>query len=163
MVVILFGVLSADIILLNKILSGLILTFALGKSYTIINMEATVKKSNHGANVRRWREWRNVNQDVLAEQIGVSQATLSGYEKRDKLEIEILEKIAKALNIPVGAITELGNDASINIVNAYDNSGSINYSPTFTPLDKIVELYDKLLEAEKEKVAMLQEVLRDKR
>ena len=44
MVVILFGVLSADIILLNKILSGLILTFALGKSYTIINMEATVKK-----------------------------------------------------------------------------------------------------------------------
>ena len=30
-------------------------------------MEATVKKSNHGANVRRWREWRNVNQDVLAE------------------------------------------------------------------------------------------------
>ena len=82
MVVILFGVLSADIILLNKILSGLILTFALGKSYTIINMEATVKKSNHGANVRRWREWRNVNQDVLAEQIGVSQATLSGYEKK---------------------------------------------------------------------------------
>ncbi len=163
MVVILFGVLSADIILLNKILSGLILTFALGKSYTIINMEATVKKSNHGANVRRWREWRNVNQDVLAEQIGVSQATLSGYEKRDKLEIEILEKIAKALNIPVEAITELGNDASINIVNAYDNSGSINYSPTFNPLDKIVELYDKLLEAEKEKVAMLQEVLRDKR
>lgn len=41
--------------------------------------------------------------------------------------------------------------------------GSINYSPTFNPLDKIVELYDKLLEAEKEKVAMLQEVLRDKR
>ena len=70
-------------------------------------MEATVKKSNHGANVRRWREWRNVNQDVLAEQIGVSQATLSGYEKRDKLEIEILEKIAKALNIPVEAITEM--------------------------------------------------------
>ena len=103
-------------------------------------MEATVKKSNHGANVRRWREWRNVNQDVLAEQIGVSQATLSGYEKRDKLEIEILEKIAKALNIPVEAITELGNDASINIVNAYDNSGSINYSPTFNPLDKISNL-----------------------
>ncbi|HCC51982.1 MAG TPA: XRE family transcriptional regulator, partial [Porphyromonadaceae bacterium] len=42
---------------------------------------ATIKKSNHGANVRRWREWRNINQDVLAEQIGVSQATLSGYEK----------------------------------------------------------------------------------
>ncbi|MDR2037107.1 MAG: helix-turn-helix domain-containing protein [Bacteroidales bacterium] len=38
--------------------------------------ETTVKKSNHGANVRRWREWRNINQDVLAEQVGVSQATM---------------------------------------------------------------------------------------
>ena len=61
-------------------------------------METTaVRRSNHGANVKRWREWRNINQDVLAEKIGVSQATLSGYEKRDKLEPEILEKIAKAL------------------------------------------------------------------
>lgn len=31
--------------------------------------ETTVRKSNHGANVRRWREWRNINQDTLAEQI----------------------------------------------------------------------------------------------
>ena len=61
-------------------------------------METTAaRRSNHGANVKRWREWRNINQDVLAEKIGVSQATLSGYEKRDKLEPEILEKIAKAL------------------------------------------------------------------
>ena len=124
-------------------------------------MEATVKKSNHGANIRRWREWRNINQDVLAEQIGVSQATLSGYEKRDKLEQDVLEKVAKALDIPVEAITEMENGASINIVNAYDNSGSINYSPTFNPIDKIIELYDKLLESEKEKVAILQEVLKD--
>lgn len=25
-------------------------------------MEATALKGNHGANVRRWREWRNINQ-----------------------------------------------------------------------------------------------------
>lgn len=61
-------------------------------------MESTaLKKSNHGANVRRWREWRGINQDVLEEQIGISQATLSGYEKRDKLEKEILEKISKSI------------------------------------------------------------------
>ena len=128
-------------------------------------MEATAKRSNHGANARRWREWRNINQDVLAEQIGVSQATLSGYEKRDKLEPDILAKIAEALNIPVEAITEMEEGASINIVaNTIDNqSSAVNWCPTFKPIDKIVELYDKLLEAEKEKVAMLQEVLRDKR
>ena len=108
-------------------------------------MEATAKRSNHGANARRWREWRNINQDVLAERIGVSQATLSGYEKRDKLEPDILAKIAEALNIPVEAITEMEEGASINIVaNTFDNqSSAVNWCPTFNPIDKIVELYDK--------------------
>jgi transcriptional regulator with XRE-family HTH domain len=128
-------------------------------------METTVRKSNHGANIRRWREWRNVNQDVLAEQIGVSQATLSGYEKKDKLEQDILEKVAKALDIPVEAITEMENGASINIIaNTFDNqSSAVNWCPTFNPIDKVIELYDKLLESEKEKVALLQEVLKDKK
>jgi len=131
-------------------------------------MEAsTIKKSNHGSNVRRWREWRNINQDTLAEKIGVAQTTLSSYEKRDKLEPEIIEKIAKALDIPIEAITEINNDSLINIFSGTWNdnafaSGSIN-NPTFNPIDKIIELYDKLLQSEKEKVEMLQEVLRDKK
>ena len=81
------------------------------------------------------------------------------------MEIEITEKIAKALNIPAEEITEMEDGTSINIVaNTFDNqSSTVNWCPTFNPIDKIVELYDKLLEAEKEKVAMLQGVLRDKR
>lgn len=104
--------------------------------------ETTVRKSNHGANVRRWREWRNINQDTLAEQIGVSQATLSSYEKKSKLDQDVLEKIAKVLSIPVEAITEIEDGASINIVaNTFDNqSSAVNWCPTFNPIDKIVEL-----------------------
>ena len=119
--------------------------------------ETSIKKSNHGPNVRRWREWRNINQDVLAEQIGVSQATLSSYEKKDKLEQDILEKIAKVLDIPVEAITELEQGASINIISStlHDNSGSIFNQPTFNPIDKVVELYD-------EKIALYERMLKDK-
>lgn len=125
----------------------------------------TVKKNNHGANAKRWREWRGVKQDVLAEQIGVSQATLSAYEKRSKLEPEVIEKIAKALDIPEEAITELGEATSINIFSGtwQDNANCQNYNPTFNPLEKVVELYERLLKAEQEKVAMLQEVLKDKK
>lgn len=129
-------------------------------------MEATtVKKNNHGANARRWREWRGVKQDTLAEQIGVSQATLSAYEKKDKLEPEVIEKIAQALDIPEEAITELGEATSINIFSGtwQDNANCQNYNPTFNPLEKVVELYERLLKAEQEKVAMLQEVLKDKK
>lgn len=127
--------------------------------------ETTVRKSNHGANVRRWREWRNINQDTLAEQIGVSQATLSSYEKKSKLDQDVLEKIAKVLSIPVEAITEIEDGSSINIVaNTFDNqSSAVNWCPTFNPIDKIVELYDRLLQSEKEKVEILQEALKERK
>ena len=69
-------------------------------------METTfTRRNSHGANLKRWREWRGIKQEVLADKIGVSQATLSGYEKKDELEPEVLEKITKALDIPIEAIT----------------------------------------------------------
>ncbi len=119
------------------------------------------------ANVRRWREWRGIKQEILAEQIGVSQATFSGYEKKDKLEQDILEKIAKALDVPVEAITEVDNDTSVNIFSGtwHDNASANGYvkSQNFNPIDKVIELYERLLKAEQEKVVMLQEIVRDKK
>lgn len=129
-------------------------------------METTaVRRNNHGANVKRWREWRNINQDVLAEKIGVSQATLSGYEKRDKLEPEILEKVAKALDIPVEAITEMNDGTSINIFSGtwQDNAYASGYVANINPLEKVIELYERLLKSEQEKVAILQEVIQDQK
>lgn len=134
-------------------------------------MEATtIKGNNHGANVRRWREWRNVKQDVLADQIGVSQATLSGYEKKDKLDLEILEKVAKALDIPVEAITEIDGGAAINIISGtWNDNSSVNHY-TFNPIEKIVELYDakialyeRMLKEKEETISLLHEVLKDKK
>jgi len=136
-------------------------------------MDTAVKKNNHGANVRRWREWRNINQDVLADQIGVSQATLSLYEKKEKLEPEILDKIAKALDIPIEAITELEQGTAINIFSGTWNdnaSNSVNYNPTFNPIDKVVELYDekialyeRMLKEKDEAISLLHEVLKEKK
>ena len=131
----------------------------------------SVKNSNHGANVRRWREWRNIKQDVLAEQIGVSQATLSSYERKDKLEQELLDKIANALEIPTEAITELDSGTSINIfsgtwndnANAANVVDAINYNPTFNPIDKIVELYERMLKEKDSVVELLQEIVKDRK
>lgn len=125
-------------------------------------METTVKRNNHGANVRRWREWRGIKQEVLAEQIGVSQATLSGYEKREKLEAEVLDKIAKALDIPTEAITEVTSGTSINIFSGtwQDSASNVN---NINPLEKVIELYERLLKSEQEKVSILQEIVKDKK
>ena len=130
-------------------------------------MEATtMKKANHGANARRWREWRGINQDVLAEQIGVSQTTLCNYEKKEKLDPEVLDKIAKALDIPVEAITEVTNENPINIFSGTWNdnafaSGTV-HNPTFNPIDKVVELYERMLEEKNSVIELLKEVLKDK-
>ena len=126
------------------------------------DMETTfTRRNSHGANLKRWREWRGIKQEVLADKIGVSQATLSGYEKKD-----VLEKITKALDIPIEAITELNEGALINIYSGtwQDNAtaaGSIQ-NQIFNPIDKIVELYERLLKAEQEKVTMLHDIIKDK-
>ena len=69
--------------------------------------------------------------------------------EKDELEPEVLEKITKALDIPIEAITELNEGALINIYSGtwQDNAtaaGSIQ-NQTFNPIDKIVELYERLL------------------
>lgn len=129
-------------------------------------MEATtMKKNGHGPNVYRWREWKNMTQDTLSELTGYSQGALSKYEKKEILEPEVLFKLAQALDIPVEAITELGIDNPVNIISStfHDNAiaSMMHCQPTFNPIDKVVELFERMLKAEQEKVALLQEVLKD--
>ncbi|MDR2954245.1 MAG: helix-turn-helix domain-containing protein [Prevotella sp.] len=133
-------------------------------------MDTAVKKTNHGANVRRWRDWRDVNQDVLAERIGVSQATLSLYEKKETLEPEILDKIAKALDIPVEAITEFDPGTYINIYSGTWKDNAITNQYTFNPIEKIVQLYDekialyeRMLKEKDEAISLLHDVLKDRK
>lgn len=122
-------------------------------------------KIHHGRNVKRFREMFGVKQEILAEQLGLSQQTISRFESQEELDEETLGKIAKALKIPVEAIKNFTEESAFNIVaNTFtDSSSAVQYQCSFNPIDKIVELYDKLLQSEKEKVALLQDVLRDKK
>ncbi len=139
-------------------------------------MEATAKKNRHGANLKCWREWKGVKQELLAEQVGMSQATLSYYEKKDRIEPELLEKFANALGITVEAITELDESHAINIITstftANDNATNAvgNYLPTFNPIDKVIELcneknalYERMLKEKDDVIELLQEVLKEKK
>ena len=64
-------------------------------------METTfTRRNSHGANLKRWREWRGIKQEVLADKIGVSQATLSGYEKKDELEPWLTISVGGVCAIP---------------------------------------------------------------
>ncbi len=139
-------------------------------------MAATAQK-HIGRNIARIREMRGMKQETLAELLGVSQQKISLFENAEALEDTKLEPIAKALEISVEALKNFSEDAFFNIIsNTFNNTSndnstliasSLNYRPTFNPLDKLLEsyeenkkLYERLLETEKEKSRVIEELVR---
>lgn len=122
-------------------------------------------KIHHGRNVKRFREMLGIKQEALAGQLGDdwSQKKISLLEAKETIEPALLDELAQALKVPAEAIKNFSEEAAFNIIsNTYhDNSASVHY--TFNPIDKIVELYDELLKSEREKVAMLERMLKERK
>jgi len=118
---------------------------------------------NIGRKIARIRELKGIKQEALAIDLNVSQQTVSNIEKSEKIEDEVLEKIAKALGVTPDAVKNFSEEAMVNYFNTFnDSSSGFNYHCTFNPIDKIVELYnekvallERLLQSEKEKNELL--------
>lgn len=79
-----------------------------------------------------------------------------------------MREIVKALDFSAEAIKNYSEEGVINYFNNfYDTSfansqGTFNSTNcTFNPLDKVVELYKRHVQAEKNKVAYLEKLLKD--
>ncbi|MBL7744099.1 MAG: helix-turn-helix transcriptional regulator [Chitinophagaceae bacterium] len=115
---------------------------------------------HEGRNVKRIREILGVKQDALAMELGISQQAISALEQREALDKDMLEKIGKALKVSPDAIRSFQEEAVINNISCtfhdfHDNSSVFQ----FNPVDKIIELYDKLLKEKDEKIALLEKLL----
>jgi transcriptional regulator with XRE-family HTH domain len=130
----------------------------------------TEKTIHEGRNVNRFREMLGIKQEALAHALGDdwNQKKISLLEAKEQIEPGVLDEVAKALKVPVDAIKNFSEEAAINIISStlHNTYGLINYSPTFNPLEKYVEaleenksLYERLLAAEREKVALLEKML----
>jgi len=122
------------------------------------------QKIHEGRNVRRFREMLGLKQDALAYELGEdwTQKKISQLEQKETIDASILEQIAKALKVPVDAIRNFSEEQAIyNIQNNYEGSNASatnvgNYHCTFNPIEKLVELYERLLASEREKIEILQ-------
>lgn len=126
-------------------------------------MSTTAKPKHIGRNISRIRELKGMKQEALAMAIGVTQQTISNLEASETVEESKLLEIAKALEVSIEAIKNFSEENVINYFNnIYDhgvfNSGNGNYC-TFNPLDKVVELYERLVQAEKDKNEYLERML----
>ncbi|MEO8532857.1 MAG: helix-turn-helix transcriptional regulator, partial [Flavobacterium sp.] len=126
---------------------------------------STLTKPNHiGRKISRIRELKDMKQEALAYALGISQQTVSTIENSETVDEERLIEIAKALGVSVEAIKNFSEEAVFNIIgNTIQDHGILstttgNHNCTFNPLDKVVELYERLVQAEKDKVEYLEKL-----
>ncbi|WP_229368340.1 helix-turn-helix domain-containing protein [Fibrisoma limi] len=124
---------------------------------------------HHGRNVKRIREILGVKQDFLATSLGLSQQAISQLEQKEVLDAPSLQRVSKALGVSEDAIKNFSEESAIQIFsNTYhDHAASVQYN--FNPVDKWLEaieenkkLYERLLQAEREKNELLQKLLASK-
>ena len=126
---------------------------------------------HEGHNIKRFREMLGIKQEALAIELGLSQQAISNLEQKEIIDERILADVAKALKVPAEAIKNFDEEAAISYINTFnDNSvnhgANFNFKCTFNPLEKLIEafeenrkLYERLLQAEKEKNDLLQKML----
>jgi transcriptional regulator with XRE-family HTH domain len=119
-------------------------------------------KVHEGRNVKRFREMLGMKQDALAYELGEdwTQKKISILEQKETIEPDILEQVAKILKVTPEAIRNFNEEAAFNFINNF-NDNSINHGPlnnyhcTFNPLDKVVELYERMLKEKNELIEKL--------
>lgn len=130
-------------------------------------MSTAIKPKHIGRNISRIRELKDMKQEALAYAIGSSQQSISIIENSEIVDKEKLEKIAEALGVTVEAIENFSEENVFNYFNTFNESVSNsnfghNNICNFNPLDKVIELYERLVQAEKDKVEYLEKLLKGK-
>jgi transcriptional regulator with XRE-family HTH domain len=116
---------------------------------------------HHGRNIRRFRDMLQIKQEALAAKLGEdwNQYKISRLEGKDEIDDPTLNEVATALGIPVEAIKNFDETAAISIVaNTFtaDSAAYVeNFKCTFNPLDKVVELYERMIRERDDQIAEL--------
>jgi|InofroStandDraft_1065614.scaffolds.fasta_scaffold04859_2 transcriptional regulator with XRE-family HTH domain len=132
---------------------------------------------HHGFNISIARNRKGLKQAALADMLGISQQRLSQLENQRVVKDEILEKVSEATGVSIEDLKTIEEPMSVYIENnnntisdpandkiyignniEQDNSSFTNNT---NPLDKIVELYERLLKEEKERVKTLEKRIKE--
>ena len=122
-----------------------------------------------GRNIQKIRVYLGMKQEALAADLGVSQNVISKIEKESEIEEGLLNKIASVLGISAEVIKDFDVERAICNINNYKDA-TISPGATATvyaahtqqinPLEKLVELYERLLKSEQEKIEILREYIK---
>lgn len=147
--------------------------------------EMTSKRTHHGHAIRKLRLDKKLSQGELGNMVGYGQQRISYYEEKEKIDDELLQRFAKALDVSTDLIKELEDDKPLayyiqnnTISDNKDNStNSVGIGATITTTNQTdkalyasleqmqklyensIQLYKQLLESTQEKIANLENEL----
>lgn len=128
------------------------------------------QKIHQGRNIKRFREMLGIKQEALAFDLGGewNQKKISILEQKEVIDTNLLQEISKLLKIPVEAFQNFDEEQALNIIsntftsNDASTLNAINSNCNFNPLDKMVELYERMIQQQKEMIEKLEKLLQDK-
>lgn len=129
--------------------------------------KAEERKSIHlGRNTQRLREILGMKQGALAINTGYTQQYISKLEQSPTFADEVLEKLADGLGVTPELIKNFNEEKAIYNIQSHftyhdsSSNANLNWHPIIhnNSIDKVVELFERLLQSEKEKVELLSNV-----
>lgn len=142
---------------------------------------SNTNQPHHGRNFKRMREILGIKQEAVALELGEDwdQKKVSRLEEKEIIPDDLMDEIAKILKVTPEAIKNFDEEKVVNIITNTFQEGSTNNGVAgannhcrvnFNPLDKYIEsveknekLYEQLLQSEREKVALLERLLNEKK
>jgi len=123
----------------------------------------TMEKPNKrhvGRNLQRVRIYFGIKQDALAKDLDMSQQAISKIEQQEEIEPGLLKKISEVIGVSPEMIENFDAERAIYNINNYNypeatiTEGSTAIVQQINPVEKIVELYERLLKSEREKIEL---------
>lgn len=135
-------------------------------------MDVEIKEKENrrhvGRNLQRIRVYLGMKQEAPAADLGVNQQVISKIEKQEEIEEGFLKRIAEVLGISEEVIKDFDVEKTIFNINHHNykdaniSEGATTYAivQQINPLEKIVELYERLLKSEQDKIEILKKYMK---
>ena len=135
-------------------------------------MDVEIKEKENrrhvGRNLQRIRVYLGMKQEALAADLGVNQQVISKIEKQEEIDEGFLKRIAEVLGISEEVIKDFDVEKTIFNINHHNykdaniSEGATTYAivQQINPLEKIVELYERLLKSEQDKIEILKKYMK---
>ena len=135
-------------------------------------MDVEIKEKENrrhvGRNLQRIRVYLGMKQEALAADLGVNQQVISKIEKQEEIEEGFLKRIAEVLGISEEVIKDFDVEKTIFNINHHNykdaniSEGATTYAivQQINPLEKIGELYERLLKSEQDKIEILKKYMK---